>query len=215
MALLQIAEPGQSPLPHQVKRAAGIDLGTTNSALAYVDLAAKEEAAGSRLIRFLEIPQLVAQGEVARRAVLEDDVKTYSMKASEIAKEWLVVDATGIPLGRLATRVATFLRGKHKPTFQPNLDMGDNVIVLNAAKVKITGQKREQKVYLSHTGYMGGQRVTTMAKLMEKRPEEVVLRAVKGMLPKNPLGRAMFKKLKVYSGAEHPHTAQQPQTLEI
>ena len=109
-------------------------------------------------------------------------MKTYSMKLDEIEKDWLMVDADDIPLGRLATHVATFLRGKHKPTFTAHLDMGDNVIVLNAAKVKLTGAKRENKVYLSHTGYMGGQRVTTMASLMEKRPEEVILRAVKGML---------------------------------
>jgi large subunit ribosomal protein L13 len=142
-------------------------------------------------------------------------VKTYSMKRDEIAKDWLVVDAEDVPLGRLATQVATFLRGKHKPTFTPNLDMGDNVIVLNAAKVKLTGQKREQKVYLSHTGYMGGQRVTTMAKLMAKHPEEVVLRAVKGMLPKTRLGRKQLTNLRVYADAEHPHGPQQPQTVEL
>lgn len=142
-------------------------------------------------------------------------MKTYSMKLDEIEKDWLLVDADDIALGRLATRVATFLRGKHKPTFTANLDMGDNVIVLNAAKVKLTGQKREQKVYLSHTGYMGGQRVTTMNKLMEKHPEEVVLRAVKGMLPKTRLGRKQLTNLRVYSGAEHPHGPQQPKTVEL
>ena len=142
-------------------------------------------------------------------------MKTYSMKQGEIAKDWLVLDAEDVPLGRLATQVATFLRGKHKPTFTAHLDMGDNVIVLNAAKVKITGQKREQKVYLSHTGYMGGQRVTTMAKLMEKRPEEVILRAVKGMLPKTRLGRKQLTNLRVYAGQEHPHGPQQPQAVEL
>jgi large subunit ribosomal protein L13 len=142
-------------------------------------------------------------------------VKTYSMKLDEIEKDWLLVDADDIALGRLATRVATFLRGKHKPTFTANLDMGDNVIVLNAAKVKLTGQKREQKVYLSHTGYMGGQRVTTMKKLMDKHPEEVILRAVKGMLPKTRLGRKQLTNLRVYSGAEHPHGPQQPKTVEL
>ena len=142
-------------------------------------------------------------------------MKTYSMKQAEIEKDWLVVDADDIPLGRLATQVATFLRGKHKPTFTANLDMGDKVNVLNAAKFKLTGQKREQKVYLSHTGYMGGQRVTTMAKLMEKRPEEVVLRAVKGMLPKTRLGRKQLTNLRVYGGGEHPHAAQQPLDVEL
>jgi len=142
-------------------------------------------------------------------------VKTYSMKQDEIAKDWLVVDAEDIVLGRLATRVATFLRGKHKPTFTANLDMGDNVIVLNAAKVKLTGQKREKKVYLSHTGYMGGQKVTTMQKLMEKRPEEVILRAVKGMLPKTRLGRKQLTNLRVYVGGEHPHGPQQPKIVEL
>ena len=142
-------------------------------------------------------------------------MKTYSMKQDEIEKDWLVVDAAEIALGRLATRVATFLRGKHKPTFTANLDMGDNVIVLNAAKVKLTGQKKEQKVYLSHTGYMGGQRVTTLKKLMEKHPEEVVLRAVKGMLPKTRLGRKQLTNLRVYAGAEHPHGPQQPKAVEL
>ena len=142
-------------------------------------------------------------------------MKTYSMKLDEIAKDWLVVDAEDVVLGRLATQVAVFLRGKHKPTFTANLDMGDNVIVLNAAKVKITGQKREQKVYLSHTGYMGGQRVTTMKKLMEKRPEEVILRAVKGMLPKTRLGRKQLTNLRVYAAADHPHGPQQPKIVEL
>jgi large subunit ribosomal protein L13 len=142
-------------------------------------------------------------------------VKTYSMKQNEIAKDWLVVDAEDIPLGRVATHVATFLRGKHKPSFTPHLDMGDNVIVINASKVKLTGQKRDNKVYLSHTGYMGGQRVTTMKSLMEKRPEEVVMRAVKGMLPKTRLGRKQLTNLRVYGGAEHPHSAQQPAVVEI
>ena len=142
-------------------------------------------------------------------------MKTYSMKQGEIEKDWLVVDAENIALGRVATHVATVRRGKHKPTFTAHLDMGDNVIVLNAAKVKLTGLKREQKVYLSHSGYMGGQRVTTMAKLMEKRPEEVVLRAVKGMLPKTRLGRKQLTNLRVYAGGEHPHGPQQPKAVEL
>lgn len=142
-------------------------------------------------------------------------MKTYSMKQDEIAKDWLVIDAEGIVLGRLATHVATFLRGKHKPTFTAHLDMGDNVIVINAAKVKLTGQKLDKKVYLHHTGYMGGQRVTPVKKLMETRPEEVILRAVKGMLPRTKLGRKMLTNLRVYAGAEHPHTAQQPASVEL
>ena len=142
-------------------------------------------------------------------------MKTYSMKQGEIAKDWLIVDAEDIPLGRLATQVATFLRGKHKPTFTAHLDMGDNVIVLNAAKVKLTGQKLDKKVYLHHTGYMGGQRETPLKKLMESRPEEVVLRAVKGMLPKTRLGRQQLTNLRVYAGTEHPHTAQQPKAVEL
>jgi large subunit ribosomal protein L13 len=142
-------------------------------------------------------------------------VKTYSMKLDEINKDWLVVDAEDIPLGRLSTHVATFLRGKHKPTFTAHLDMGDNVIVLNASKVKLTGQKREKKVYLHHTGYMGGQRVTTMKKLMDTHPEDVVMRAVKGMLPKTKLGAAQLKNLRVYAGSEHPHFAQQPKIVEL
>jgi large subunit ribosomal protein L13 len=154
-------------------------------------------------------------GVVARWAVLEDDVKTYSMKASEIAKDWLVVDATGIPLGRLATRVATFLRGKHKPTFQPNLDMGDNVIVINASDVKLTGLKLDKKVYLRHTGWMGGQKATPMRTMLEKHPDRVITKAVWGMMPKTRLGRRQMTHLRVYGGAEHPHTAQQPKTVEL
>ncbi len=142
-------------------------------------------------------------------------MKTYSMKLDEISKDWLVIDAEDIPLGRLSTQVATFLRGKHKPTFTAHLDMGDNVIVLNASKVKLTGQKREKKVYLHHTGYMGGQRVTTMKKLMDTHPEDVVMRAVKGMLPKTKLGVAQLKNLRVYAGSEHPHFAQQPKIVEL
>ena len=142
-------------------------------------------------------------------------MKTYSMKQGEIAKDWLVLDAADVPLGRLATRVATFLRGKHKPTFTAHLDMGDNVIVVNASKVKLTGQKLDKKVYLHHTGYVGGQRTTPLRKLMETRPEEVVLRAVKGMLPKTRLGRRQLTNLRVYAGGEHPHAAQQPKSMEF
>lgn len=137
------------------------------------------------------------------------------MKQGEIAKDWLVIDATGIPLGRLATRVATFLRGKHKPTFQPNLDMGDNVIVINASDVKLTGQKLDKKVYLHHTGWMSGQKATSLKTLMEKRPERVVTKAVWGMMPKTRLSRRQMTHLRIYAGTEHPHTAQQPRSVVI
>ena len=142
-------------------------------------------------------------------------MKTYSMKKDEISKEWLVVDAAGVPLGRLATRVATFLRGKHKPTFTPHLDMGDNVIVINARDVKLTGQKREKKVYLHYSGYISGQKKTPMKKLMDTRPDRVVLQAVRGMLPKTRLGRRQLTHLRVYAGSEHPHVAQQPRVVDL
>jgi large subunit ribosomal protein L13 len=142
-------------------------------------------------------------------------VKTYSMKQDELAKDWLVVDAADIPLGRLATQVATFLRGKHKPTFTAHLDMGDNVIVVNASRVKLTGNKLDTKVYLHHTGYMGGQRATPLRRLMDTKPEDVIMRAVKGMLPKTRLGRKQLTNLRVYAGAEHPHAAQQPKNVEL
>ena len=142
-------------------------------------------------------------------------VKTYSMKKDEIAKDWLVIDASGVVLGRLATQVATFLRGKHKPTFTPHLDMGDNVIVINAREIKLTGQKLDQKVYLRYSGYMGGQKQIPMKKLMTERPDEIIKHAVKGMLPKNRLGRQLLTNLRVYAGPEHPHEAQQPRNVEI
>ncbi len=141
-------------------------------------------------------------------------MKTYSMKKDEIAKDWLVVDATDVPLGRLATRVATLLRGKHKPAFTPHLDMGDNVIVLNASDVKLTGTKLETKEYVRYTGYIGGQKFTPLKKLMQNNPEEVVMRAVKGMLPKTKLGVKQLTNLRVYRDGDHPHTAQQPRTVE-
>jgi large subunit ribosomal protein L13 len=142
-------------------------------------------------------------------------VKTYVMKQGEIAKEWLVVDATDVPLGRLATRVATFLRGKHKPGFTPNLDMGDNVIVVNAGAVKLTGQKLDKKVYERYSGYIGGLKQVSLRGLMASRPERVITMAVKGMLPKTRLGRRQLTHLRVYAGGEHPHTAQQPRTVEL
>ena len=140
-------------------------------------------------------------------------MRTYSPSAKDITREWYVVDADGATLGRLATRVAKVLRGKHKPTFAPHLDMGDHVIVVNADKVVLTGAKGEQKLYHSHSGYPGGIKSVPFASMLEKKPVDVVERAVKGMLPKNKLGNAMGRKLKVYAGADHPHAAQQPKPL--
>lgn len=143
-------------------------------------------------------------------------MKTYVMKQGEIAKDWLVIDAKDVPLGRLSTQVAIFLRGKHKPTFTPSLDMGDNVIILNAAQVKLTGLKADKKTYVHHTGYPSGQRFTPVSKLVAAgRPEEVIMRAVKGMLPKTKLGRAQLTNLRVYADANHPHTAQQPKVVTL
>jgi large subunit ribosomal protein L13 len=142
-------------------------------------------------------------------------VKTYSMKLAEIEKDWVVLDAAGVPLGRLATRVATILRGKHKPTFTPHLDMGDNVIVINAKDVKLTGTKIDTKIYLHHTGWMGGQKATPMRTLMKKRPQRVIEMAVQGMMPKTSLGRRQLTHLRIYVGAEHPHEAQQPRSIEL
>jgi large subunit ribosomal protein L13 len=142
-------------------------------------------------------------------------VRTYSPKASEIERAWHIVDADGLVLGRMATEVARVLRGKHKPTFAPHLDTGDHVIVVNAAKVVLTSDKAEKKIAYRHSGYPGGLKEQTYADMLAKRPEEVVRRAVRGMLPKGPLGRQMLRKLKIYSGPEHRHTAQQPQPLDI
>jgi large subunit ribosomal protein L13 len=140
---------------------------------------------------------------------------TYSAKPSDNPGKWWVVDADGAVLGRLATQVAARLRGKHNPLFTPHVDTGDSVVVINAAKIKLSGNKMDKKVYYRHSGYMGGLKSITARKQMEKKPEELILHAVKGMLPKNRLGRKLFKKLKVYGGAEHPHTAQQPETLTL
>ncbi len=141
--------------------------------------------------------------------------KTYSPKASELESAWWVVDATDLPLGRLASEVAQLIRGKHKPTFAPHMDGGDHVIVVNAAKVKVTSAKSRQKIYYRHSGYPGGLKEETFESLQARKPEAVVERAVRGMLPKNRLGRKMAKKLKVYAGPDHPHTAQKPQPLEL
>ena len=141
--------------------------------------------------------------------------KTYSPKADEIDRKWYVVDASGETLGRLASRIAHVLRGKHKPTFTPHLDLGDHVIVVNAEKVAVTGRKEERKVYYRHTGYPGGLRTTTYREMMEKHPERVIRKAVRGMLPHNVLGRQTLKKLRVYAGPEHRHAAQQPEELTL
>lgn len=142
-------------------------------------------------------------------------MKTYSAKAGEVEQGWYVVDAQGKVLGKLATQIAARLRGKHKPEYTPHVDTGDYVVVVNAAKVRVTGRKAEDKVYYNHSGYPGGMKRTTFAKLQARKPERALQRAVKGMLPKGPLGYAMLRKLKVYGGATHPHAAQQPKTLEI
>jgi large subunit ribosomal protein L13 len=142
-------------------------------------------------------------------------VRTYSPKASEITRAWHVIDAEGMVLGRVCTEAARLLRGKHKPTFAPHLDSGDHVIIVNADKVVLTSGKAEKKDVIHHTGYPGGLRRTTYAKLLATKPEEAVRQSVKGMLPKGPLGRQMAKKLKVYAGPNHPHAAQQPQPLDL
>jgi large subunit ribosomal protein L13 len=142
-------------------------------------------------------------------------VRTYTPKASEIERSWYLVDAEGLTLGRMATEVARVLRGKHKPTFAPHMDMGDHVIIVNADKVVLTANKAESKQVYRHSGYPGGIRSETYAAMLERVPAEAVRRTVRGMLPKNRLGRQMLKKLKVYAGPDHPHAAQQPEVLEI
>ncbi|MBI1799699.1 MAG: 50S ribosomal protein L13 [Candidatus Eisenbacteria bacterium] len=137
-------------------------------------------------------------------------MKTYSARSGDIQREWLVVDAEGKTLGRLATQVATVLKGKHKPMYTPSMDTGDHVVVINAAKVALTGRKAQDKRYFHHTMYPGGASWTSIVEMMAKHPDRVVSKAVQGMLPRTKLGRAMFRKLKVYGGAEHPHAAQQP-----
>ena len=142
-------------------------------------------------------------------------MRTYSPKAHELQNEWLIIDATDVVLGRLATQAAALLRGKHKPTFAAHMDNGDFVIIINAEKVALTGTKLLNKKAYRHSGYPGGLTATTYAELLEKNPEQAVEKAIKGMLPKTKLGNAQFTKLKVYSGAEHPHAAQQPKPFII
>ncbi len=142
-------------------------------------------------------------------------MKTYSAKAETVQRDWYVVDAADKTLGRLASDIATRLRGKHKPEYTPHIDTGDYIVVINCEKVRVTGNKASGKVYYHHTGYPGGIKDISFEKLIEKAPERVLQKAVKGMLPRGPLGREMFRKLKVYAGVEHPHSAQQPQELNI
>jgi len=141
--------------------------------------------------------------------------KTYTAKAEEIERTWYVVDAEGKTLGRLATEVARILRGKHKPIYTPHVDTGDFVIIVNADKVRVTGKRLDQKMYYRHSGYMGGLKETSLRTMLDRHPERVLQLAVKGMMPKNPLGRQMYRKLKVYATPDHPHAAQKPQPLEI
>lgn len=142
-------------------------------------------------------------------------MKTKFLTKRDVEHRWYLVDAEGKILGRLATRVATILQGKHKPTYTPHIDCGDCVIVVNAEKIRVTGRKLEMKTYERYSGYPGGRKVKPLSEMLEKHPEEVIRLAVRRMLPKNRLGKAMLKKLKIYAGTEHPHTAQQPEPLEL
>ena len=142
-------------------------------------------------------------------------MKTYSVKANEIKREWYLINAEGKTLGRLASEIAKILKGKHKPIYSPHLDCGDYVIVINAEKIRVTGRKLDQKIYYRHSGYPGGLKSITLREQLARHPERVIKAAVKGMLPKNRLGRKMLKKLKVYAGDSHPHQAQKPKVLEL
>ena len=142
-------------------------------------------------------------------------MKTYSVKAGEIERRWFVVDAQGKILGRLATEIARILRGKNKPQYTPHVDVGDFVVVINADRVRVTGKKAEQKVYRRHSGYPGGMKETSYERMMERKPTEILRKAVYGMMPKTRLARQQFRKLKIYAGPEHPHAAQNPQRLEV
>ena len=142
-------------------------------------------------------------------------MKTYTPKKEDIEREWWVVDAAGKPLGRIATEIARILRGKHKPMYTPHLDTGDHVIVLNAAEVALTGKKADEKTYFRHSGFMGGEKHIPFRRMIAKHPERVIELAVKGMMPKNNLGRQMQQKLRVYAGSEHPHQSQAPKPLEL
>ena len=142
-------------------------------------------------------------------------MKTISAKADDVKRDWFLIDADGKTLGRLATEIARRLRGKHKAIYTPHVDTGDYIVVINAEKVRVSGNKAKDKMYYRHSGYMGGMKATNFSDMIERSPERVIEIAVKGMLPKNPLGREMFRKLKVYAGPQHQHAAQQPQPLEL
>lgn len=142
-------------------------------------------------------------------------MRTWTVRPGDIERDWHVVDATDLVLGRMATQVASILKGKHSPKYSPHADCGDHVIVINAEKIKVTGRKSEQKVYYRHTGYVGGLKTTSYQEMLENTPTRIIEAAVRGMLPKNPLGRQMFLKLKVYAGDQHPHQAQQPKPLSL
>lgn len=142
-------------------------------------------------------------------------MKTFSAKPAEVKRDWFVVDADGKTLGRLASEIARRLRGKHKPEYTPHVDTGDYIVVVNAEKVRVTGNKAKDKMYYKHTGYIGNLKATNFTKMIQEHPERVLELAVKGMLPKNSLGRTMFKKMKIFAGSEHTHQAQQPQALEV
>jgi large subunit ribosomal protein L13 len=142
-------------------------------------------------------------------------MKSFMASPATIERKWYVIDAEGQTLGRLSSEIAKILRGKNKPTYTPFIDTGDNVIVVNAEKIKVTGKKMDQKIYYKHSDYPGGMRETTLKEMLDKKPTDVITLAVKGMLPKGPLGRSMIEKLHVYAGAEHPHAAQKPEALEI
>ena len=146
---------------------------------------------------------------------MKQEKMTRFIKTEDADRKWYVIDANDLVLGRLAAKVATVIRGKHKPVFTPNMDTGDFVIVVNAEKVKLTGKRANQKTYFSHSGYPGGVKTRTFSEMIQKNPEFVIRNAVKGMLPKNRLGRKLIKKLKIYSGENHPHTAQKPETLTL
>jgi large subunit ribosomal protein L13 len=142
-------------------------------------------------------------------------MKTFSAKPAEVKRDWYIVDASGKTLGRMASEIAKRLRGKHKPEYTPHVDTGDYIIVVNAEKIHVSGNKLKNKMYYRHTGYIGNLKSTSLEKMLQTAPTRVIETAVKGMLPKNPLGRAMFRKLKVYAGTEHAHAAQQPKALEV
>jgi large subunit ribosomal protein L13 len=142
-------------------------------------------------------------------------MSTWTVRPGDIERKWYIVDATDLVLGRVATKIATVLRGKHRPEYTPHADCGDHVIVINADKIRVTGNKETDKIYHHHTGFVGGLKSITLGKQREKHPERIIEAAVKGMMPKGPLGRSMLKKLKVYATAEHPHEAQQPEALKL